>query len=54
MLGMSLGQSASGRQVGARVWQALHDEPPAPLPPEVEQGAFFIAPQDSSLRFVES
>ena len=45
----------SGRQVSAGVWQALHDgAASAPLPPDVEQGAFFIAPQDSTLRFLDT
>ncbi len=45
---------ASGRQASARVWQALQKAEPEPLPPDVEPGAFFISPQDSILRFVDT
>ena len=62
-LGLINASSYSGRAVTASQWQAAQDilqndntaplDLP-PLPPAVEQGAFFLTPQDSTLRFLDS
>ena len=55
------GSSFSGRALSQSQWQALQTpsaSQPAPavppLPPAVEQGAYFITPQDSTLRFLDA
>ena len=61
-LGLINASSYSGRAVTEQQWQAAQDALQSgnaggsvpPLPPAVEQGAFFLTPQDSTLRFLDS